>query len=105
MQAFAERFYKSTAWQHTAQNYMKSVGGLCEECQRRGIYRPAEIVHHKIHITPANLEDPEIALYWGNLEALCRKCHGERHREPRRFTVDPESGRVEIPMFAENRVF
>lgn len=101
MQKYAERFYKSTAWKMTASNYAKSVGGLCEECLRRGIYRPAEAVHHKIHLTPTNIENPEIALDWNNLEALCRKCHAEKHAAPKRYSVDKETGRIIIPLVSE----
>ena len=46
---------------------------------RKGIYKPAEIVHHIIEIDPITIERPEIALSFDNLEALCRECHAEKH--------------------------
>ena len=94
MQPYAEAFYKSKRWQRTSEAYRKSVGGLCEKCMKSGIYRPAEAVHHKIHLTPENIHRPEVALAWENLEALCRDCHGGEHRSPRRWRVDPETGRT-----------
>lgn len=94
MKDFAESFYKSRAWQHARKGYLKSVGGLCERCLKRGIYRPAVIVHHKDYISPENINNPEVALSYGNLEALCRECHAEEHiRTARRYKVD-EFGRV-----------
>ncbi len=42
--------------------------GLCVKCGR-----PGEIVHHKEHLTPENINTPEIALGENNLELLCRE--------------------------------
>ena len=88
MQEFAKAFYKSKAWQRTRQAYASSVGGLCEECLRRGLYRPGEIVHHRQALTPENILDPAVSLAWSNLELLCRDCHGAAHGSPRRYKVD-----------------
>nr|DAI53958.1 MAG TPA: HNH endonuclease [Caudoviricetes sp.] len=89
-------FYTSKAWIECRTAYAASVGGLCERCLSNGIYSIGEIVHHKIHITPQNIGDPNITLSWNNLELVCRKCHGELHRNrSTRYSVD-EMGRVEI---------
>ena len=87
MRDFAKEFYSSQAWKDCRRSYRKSVGGLCERCLTRGIYTPGEIVHHKIHLTPANINNPDIALARENLELLCRDCHAEAHRNERRYTV------------------
>lgn len=79
MQDFAKEFYSSKAWAKCRAAYRKSVGGLCEACLSRGQYTPGEIVHHKIHITPENINDPNIVLNWRNLELLCRGCHAVEH--------------------------
>ena len=98
--AFARQFYSSKAWQDCRNEYIKRKHYLCENCLRQGIYKPAEIVHHKIELTPINIEHPEIALNFDNLEALCRSCHIAEHeddiykdKQAKRFSVD-ESGRV-----------
>lgn len=89
MQEFAERLYKSKAWAKCRKGYMQSVGGLCERCLKAGRINPAVIVHHKTHITPENISNPEITLSYSNLEALCRQCHGEAHSDRvHRYTVD-----------------
>lgn len=66
-----------------------------------GIVTPGEIVHHKEHVTPSNLDDNSILTNWDNLETLCRDHHGEAHTQPpkplcgkgKRYKVD-ESGNV-----------
>lgn len=62
-------------------------------CRARGLIVPGEIVHHKIHIEPENINNPNIALNWDNLQLLCRQCHGEAHGTAKRYKVD-EFGRV-----------
>lgn len=93
MKDYAAAFYSSKAWKETRRAYRKSVGGLCEICLKKGIYKPGEIVHHKIHLTPENVNDPAVALNWNNLQLVCRDCHAELHGETRRYKVD-ELGRV-----------
>ncbi len=94
MKQYAESFYKSRIWQNTREAYMKSKGGLCEECYAQGICNAGEIVHHIKPITKNNIGNPDITLSWENLRLLCRACHEHAHRRtPKRYTVD-EYGRV-----------
>lgn len=82
-------FYKTTAWQACRDAYVSYVGGLCEHCLKNGRIVPGEIVHHKIHLSPMNIDDPDITLNWDNLVLLCRECHGNEHRKnKKRFSVD-----------------
>lgn len=78
---FAKGFYGSKTWQHCRLAYAKSVGNLCEECLKENKVTAGEIVHHKIHLTPENIKDPDIALNWNNLELVCRECHKKLHEE------------------------
>ena len=89
MKDYAASFYKSKAWQACRAGYMEKVGGLCEDCLAKGIYTPAEIVHHVVEITPENINDPEITLAFSNLEAVCRDCHGKVHRPGLRYKIAP----------------
>jgi 5-methylcytosine-specific restriction endonuclease McrA len=94
MKDFAEKLYKSKAWQHCRKGYIKSVGGLCERCLTKGRFVPAVIVHHKIPVTANNIDDPTITLNWDNLQAVCRDCHAELHNDRvKRYKVD-ELGRI-----------
>lgn len=93
-----EAFYNSKRWQDCRKAYRQSVGNLCEVCLAKGIYTPGEIVHHKVHINPDLVEDPNVTLSFDNLELVCRKCHADEHPELyghdlRRYTVDAQ-GRV-----------
>lgn len=94
MREFAEQFYKSKAWKQCRERYAKSVSGLCENCLEQGRITPGEIVHHKVHLSPMNIDNPEVTLNWDNLELLCRDCHARRHSSrERRYEVD-SFGRV-----------
>ena len=101
MKEFAKRFYSSNAWKECRKAYAKSKGNLCERCLAKGIITPAVIVHHKVYLTPDNIDNPNITLDWSNLECVCRACHEEEHdnkrfitrKRKRRYTVD-EFGRV-----------
>lgn len=93
MQEFAKPFYMSMAWKRCRKAYAKSVGGLCERCLERGIYRPGEAVHHKTFLTPDNISDESVTLGWDNLMLLCRDCHAYMHKKEKRYKVD-EMGRV-----------
>ena len=87
-------FYTSAPWIKTRKAYAKSKGNLCERCLKKGLIVPAQIVHHKIYLTDENIENPEIALNWNNLECLCKSCHELEHsKTKKRFTVD-QYGRV-----------
>ncbi len=108
---FARGFYSSKQWQECRNEYARRKHYLCEDCLRRGIYKPGVIVHHIEELTPFNITNPEIALGFDNLELLCRECHLREHgleggrwamvnaakkkskRDARRFSVD-EYGRV-----------
>ena len=93
MKTYAEQFYKSITWQNCRNAYIKKVGGLCEECLKYGKIAPAEEVHHIKHISPDNINDPNITLNPDNLIALCRECHRKAHGNQKRYTID-EQGRV-----------
>lgn len=88
MQEWAEQFYSSSAWKTCREEYAKSKGRLCERCMSFGFYKPGEVVHHKRHLTPENINDPDVTLNFKNLMLLCRDCHAIVHKPERRFKVD-----------------
>lgn len=93
MREFAKKFYKSRAWRACRESYLKQSKGLCEECLKHGLYTPADTVHHIVHLSPDNINDPSITMNPDNLEAVCRDCHAMLHTSPKRFKVD-EYGHV-----------
>lgn len=84
---FNDAFYSSQEWIKTREAFASYKGGLCERCLKKGIVQAGEIVHHKIYLTPSNINDPTITLNWDNLELLCRRCHAEEHTG-RRYSID-----------------
>ena len=80
-------FYKTKLWQDCREEYLKSVGRLCEKCKAKGLIVPAVIVHHKIYLNANNITDPSITLNPSNLLAVCAKCHGEEHGKQKRYEV------------------
>lgn len=89
MQEFAEKFYKGKAWQKCRAYVWSRDRGLCVDCMRRGLIRPAVEVHHVEPLTPANINDPAVSLNPANLVSLCRECHKARHNgTERRYSVD-----------------
>ena len=51
---WAKSFYQSKAWRRCRDAFFISKQGLCERCEN-----PGKIVHHKIYITPNNINDPK----------------------------------------------
>lgn len=103
---FAKAFYKSQAWVNCRNAYAASVGGLCEECMKKGLWVPGVIVHHKRPIkTAEDLTQPAITFDWRNLELLCYDCHAEKHSHSvNRYKVDKYgkiNGRPEGPPVSE----
>jgi len=92
---FAQRLYRSYAWQRCRAAYIQMRGGLCERCLAQGLIVPGVEVHHKVRLTPETVDDPAIALCWDNLELLCAACHQQEHRRETQMRTD-ERGHVEI---------
>ena len=91
-------FYHTAAWLKCRDAYAASVGNLCERCAARGIVKAGDIVHHRTHLAPDNINDPSVLLSFDNLELLCLDCHNQEHYKEKikkRYTVD-SSGKVQI---------
>jgi len=74
MKLWAEKFYSGKLWRDCRESYMITKHGICERCSEI-----AKVVHHKIYLTPSNINDPFITLAHDNLEALCQDCHNQEH--------------------------
>ena len=72
---YARTFYKSKAWARCRASYIAERqgidGGLCERCHKALGY----IVHHKVHITPANISNPDVTLNHDNLQYAWQALH------------------------------
>lgn len=94
---YSKAFYNSQAWKKTRAAFVVFRGGYCERCRReveqgkRSLdeMNPIEKVHHKIYLTPLNINDPKISLSFDNLEGLCSDHHNKEHKEgERRYRFD-----------------
>lgn len=74
---WAKAFYNSRRWKKCRDSYIKSRvsidGGVCEECRKEQGY----MVHHNIHLTRENLNNPEISLNHDNFKYVCKSCHDQ----------------------------
>ena len=71
---YARSFYNSKAWKNCRMEVFKRDFGLCVRCGKGG-----QEVHHIQHITPVNINDPNITLNHDNLITLCKDCHHREH--------------------------
>lgn len=69
--SFSKPFYDSRLWKNTRKQILRDAGYTCQECNAN---RASE-VHHKIPLTPENINDISISLHPDNLEAVCGECH------------------------------
>ena len=96
MKDYAKRFYKGRAWQRVREYAISRDKYLCQDCLKKGIYKPVSEVHHIKPLTPENINDPTIALNPENLVSLCKECHERRHHGTgKRYKVD-DFGNVTI---------
>lgn len=74
-QVWAKAFYNSKAWLKCKESYIAERvlmdGGLCEDCKINLGY----IVHHKMLLTSANINDPDVSLNHNHLMYVCKDCH------------------------------
>lgn len=99
----AVSFYHSPRWRRAAEAYRKAKGYLCERC-----HQPASTVHHKVRLTPANIDNPDVSLNPANFELLCNDCHNAEHErcqrtkpEPRRIRFDADGNVIEAARAAD----
>lgn len=84
MRSIDRRFYEAPEWRRCQAAYMEKANHLCERCLAKGLYEPAKIVHHKVHLTEQNMGDPELMYGFDNLMAVCLACHNEIHGHDKR---------------------
>jgi len=66
------KFYQSTAWRKLRAVKIERFP-LCEECQRRGITTPAQMVDH---IVPINKGGAPFDI--DNIQSPCHQCHNRK---------------------------
>ena len=84
MRSIDRRFYESPEWRRCKALYLAKANHLCEVCQAKGIYTPADIVHHKIPLSADNFGDLKLMFGFDNLQAVCIACHNDIHGKLKR---------------------
>ena len=73
---FSYKFYHSKEWQEIRQYVLSRAFYVCEMCHQS---KKILIVHHKIFLTPDNIDNPLITLNPDLLQVLCIDCHNAIH--------------------------
>lgn len=77
--AVLKSFYASEKWQRFRMVIISERGLRCEYCGEI-VTRPRELtLHHKIELTPENVNDYNISLNPDNIQVVHHKCHNKIH--------------------------
>lgn len=78
-------FYKSKQWEkfrdviiYERQDSITKVN-YCEHCHKQIVHKYDLIIHHKIELTEANVNDYNVSLNPANVEVVCFDCHNKHH--------------------------
>lgn len=102
---FAKKFYSSNEWKSCRENYIKQMPkykrNLCERCFAKGVHKLGEELHHKIWLTPKNINDKNITLNHDNLILLCFDCHRAEHgqRNESQYIYDEQGALIPNPKY------
>jgi hypothetical protein len=86
-----QSFYASSKWRNFRMGLIleriKDGGVICEKCSSLILNQIDIHAHHKIELTPENVNDYSISLNPLIVELICRNCHDKEHH---RFGYKPE---------------
>lgn len=77
---WAKKFYASKAWRELREVLINERGPVCAKCKNIIADTSKLIGHHKIQLTPENINNPDIALNPDNIELVCYDCHNKEHK-------------------------
>lgn len=72
-----DAFYHSKAWRDLSY-LLRLKSGKCQRCGRVADMKQLH-AHHKVLLTPSNVNDTSISLNPDKIEILCNSCHDEEH--------------------------
>lgn len=80
-QPWAKKFYNSKEWRALRDRLIAESNFLCSVCGESYLKNSAQLIgHHIQELTPANVQDANIALNPANIKIICRRCHDKEHR-------------------------
>ena len=77
---FAAAFYASKEWRDLRQLLIIQRGGKCERTGKVFVDTSKLIGHHKIALTPENINDANISLNPDNIEIISLDVHNQEHK-------------------------
>ena len=77
--SFSKAFYNSPEWAKVRAYVLMRDRYKCTRCGK-----PAQEVHHIIHLSPENIWDTKVTLNPDNLTSLCREDHFAQHEEDKK---------------------
>lgn len=81
---WAAKFYNSQSWKFLRGKLIVAANYSCQKCGKSFVLNPSRLVgHHKIPLTPENVNDVNIALNPQNVEIICKECHDAEHKRYR----------------------
>ena len=78
-QEFAKKLYVSDEWRSFRYNLIQERGPVCQQCSRVMVDTSKLIGHHKIILTPQNINDLSVTLNKDNVDLICFDCHNKEH--------------------------
>lgn len=77
---FARKLYVSDAWRCFRHNLIQERGPVCERCFKVMTDTSKLIGHHKIALTPQNIDNLSVTLSKDNVDLVCFDCHNKEHQ-------------------------
>jgi 5-methylcytosine-specific restriction protein A len=100
---FAKSFYDSRLWQNARRIALRRDHYCCVYCDAR-----AAEVHHKMELTPGNIDDIAVTLNPDNLISLCHRCHTKltagNNGDLREEYIFDDYGQVVPPPVNKNKI-
>ena len=78
-ESWAIKLYTSSKWIALRKALIQERGPICQHCRKIVTDTSKLIAHHKHELTPANINDANIALNPDNIQLICHDCHNIEH--------------------------
>jgi len=79
-QDFSRQLYVSKAWRDLRFNLIVERGPVCQQCGKVMLDISKLIAHHRIALSPANINNLDVVLNKNNIHLICFLCHNAVHK-------------------------
>ncbi|TFI70087.1 HNH endonuclease signature motif containing protein [Carnobacterium divergens] len=95
-----DRLYSTDRWKKTRLIVLKRDNYICQECLRRDLVEPGNVVHHKVEAR----ENIELFFDLDNLETISITCHNKEHPERSGGRKKKKEKKGVVKFFANNEL-